>query len=359
MASLTVRLKARSYPIRIETGLLDRVGPLLAEAGFSRNVAVITHPKIRELLGARLLTSLRRARLRPLVLEVPAGERSKSLTQVQRLYDALLAARFDRGCVLVAFGGGVVGDLTGFVAATYLRGVAYVQAPTTLLAQVDSRVGGKTAVNHPLGKNLIGAFYQPRAVYIDPETLHSLPAREYRCGVSEVVKCGFIADAGLLRHLETHPEEVRRKSAELLERLIHTSCAIKARLVSRDEEDRSGLRAILNYGHTLAHAIEAVSDFRRFRHGEAVAVGMVCAARLSEEVLGCPGNLRQRTVELLGALGLPTRCSGLDQRRLLEAMALDKKVLDGKLRFVLLKRLGRPQLAAGIPTAQVRWAIPV
>ena len=359
MATLTVHLKERSYPIVIEAGVLDRVGPLLRKAGLDRQVAIVTHPRIDDLYGKRLRASLKRAGIRPLMLHVPAGERSKSLTQANRLFTDLLKARFERGATLLALGGGVVGDLAGFVAASYLRGIAYVQIPTTLLAQVDSSVGGKTAVNHPFGKNLIGAFYQPRAVYLDPEILRSLPPREYRAGLGEVVKYGFIADAKLVRYLEDQTEAVLEQHPNVLERLIHASCSIKARVVSQDEEERTGRRAILNYGHTLAHAIETVSNYRSYRHGEAVAVGMVCAASLSESMLGCRGNLSERTEELLASLGLPRRCPGLDRRQLRNAMALDKKVSEGRLRFVLLPRVGAAKLVADIPNADVLRAIPV
>ncbi|MBI3089094.1 MAG: 3-dehydroquinate synthase [Candidatus Tectomicrobia bacterium] len=359
MPTLTVPLAQRSYPIIIEPGLLARVGAHLRQAGLHHQVAVVTQPPVAASHGARLRAGLEDAGITPLVIEVPDGEASKSLAQASRLYDLLLQARFERGATLLAFGGGVVGDLTGFVAATYLRGIAFVQVPTTLLAQVDSSVGGKTAVNHELGKNLIGAFYQPRAVYIDPQTLRSLPPREYRAGLAEVVKCGFIADAGLVGYLEQEMNAVREQAPEALERMIQASCRIKAEVVGADEEDRTGRRAILNYGHTLAHAIEAVCHYEEYRHGEAVAIGMVCAARLSEEVLGCPGNLGERTLALLSALGLPTRCAGLSPARLLEAMALDKKVQHGRLRFVLLPRVGAAKLVGDVPTELVRRAIPV
>ncbi len=347
-----VDLGARGYDIAIGPGLLAgalaRVEALLQPT----RVFLVTHPSLLRLHGE----TVRRSGRAPEVLLVPAGERQKSLRQAARLYDALLARGADRRAVIVAFGGGVIGDLAGFVAATYMRGVAFVQLPTTLLAQVDASVGGKVAVDHPQAKNLIGAFYQPRLVVADSEVLRTLPAREYRAGLAEVVKHGVIADESLFAWMEASVAAIARRESSAIERMVRRSCEIKAEVVRRDEREE-GLRAILNFGHTAAHALETLTGYRRLRHGEAVAIGMVVAARLSECMGKCEPGLAGRIARLLKALRLPTHIEGLAAADIVGAMQSDKKALTREARFVLVRRLGEVEEGVTAPRAEVQRAL--
>ncbi|MBI4716155.1 MAG: 3-dehydroquinate synthase, partial [Nitrospirae bacterium] len=286
---------------------------------------------------------LRNAGRRPKVLTLPSGERYKTLRTVSRIYDFLVKERFERTSPLLALGGGVIGDMVGFAASTYLRGVPYIQVPTTLLAQVDSSVGGKTGVDHPLGKNLIGAFYQPRLVWIDVETLSTLPPREVRAGLAEVVKYGVIADPQLFEYLERHAEDLLNLRPERVIHVIARSCRIKAAVVGQDERE-SGLRAILNFGHTFGHAIETLTGYRAFRHGEAVAVGMVCAARLAHRLGMCSPDVAARMETLLTRLGLPTRFPTIPFSPFYQTLQRDKKVVGETLRFVLPLRIGEVRM---------------
>lgn len=329
---------SRSYDIKLHRGLLDDIGPSLAGLGFSGSVTVITNPLVASLYADRLRRSLEGSGFRVLQLEMPDGEEFKNLSEVSKIYDALIAEKIDRSTPVVALGGGVTGDLAGFVSASYLRGVPYVQVPTTLLSQVDSSIGGKTAVNHPKGKNLIGAFYQPRVVFIDPDVLRTLEARDVRSGLAEVVKHAAIRDESYFTFLEENATGLLALDDEIIE-AIERSCVIKAAVVSEDERE-TGVRAILNFGHTFGHAIEAVSGYGRMRHGEAVSIGMVMAAGFSEE-LGCaPSGTRDRVEKLLSSLGLPVVVSGLSAEEIFASMLLDKKVKDGGLRFVLIREIG-------------------
>ncbi len=342
MPLVRVELGDRSYPVHIERGLVDRVGEGMAALGLSGPVTVVTNPVVEDLYGRRLLKGLESAGLSPSVFVVPDGEQYKSLDEAKRIYDFLIERRMERGSAIVAFGGGVIGDLAGFVAATYQRGVPYVQVPTTLLSQVDSSVGGKTAVNHPKGKNMIGAFYQPRAVFIDPDLLKTLDVRELRCGFAEVVKYGVIWDAEFFSFLEEHTEGLKGLGDEIIT-AIERSCAIKAEVVSKDERE-SGLRSILNFGHTFGHAIEAVTGFGPIKHGEAVAMGMVMAAGFSCRLGLCDAGVEERIRGLVKALGLPELPEDLDRKALIEPMKIDKKVAGGRLRFVLVRKIGSVQL---------------
>ena len=351
--TIDVELGDRTYAIRIGSGLLASTGALLAELGVGRKVFVATDAVVGELYFPAVKDSLRRAGFQPFLFEVPEGEASKTLQWAQKMYDALIGGGFDRNCALVALGGGVIGDLTGFVAATYLRGVPYVQVPTTLLAQVDSSVGGKTAVNHPLGKNLIGAFYQPRAVIIEVEVLRTLPEREVRSGLAEVVKYGVIRDPEFFRYLEGNVKPIKEGCSETLAHVITTSCAIKAEVVRQDERE-AGLRAILNFGHTFAHAIEALTGYELLRHGEAVAIGMVLAARLSGRLGMCGAEDVERLRALLEAIGLPTLPPPLSIDDVMEAMQRDKKVREQRLRLVLMERLGRVRVRGDVPPGAIR-----
>jgi 3-dehydroquinate synthase len=286
---------------------------------------------------------------------VPAGEESKSPVQLSRLYDALYDIAADRSTAVVAVGGGVVGDLAGFAAATYNRGLPLVMVPTSLLAMVDSSVGGKTGVNHPKGKNLIGAFHQPAGVWIDTAYLDTLPEREFRSGLAEVVKYGVILDAEFFEYLELHSPDIALRVPEQLAHIIARSCQLKADVVEKDEREETGLRAVLNYGHTFAHAFETVGGYGAWSHGEAVAAGMMCAAVLAEK-LGLIGpNVTRRQSDLLARFLLPTEpCRDWPTDDLLAVMRCDKKAVAGKLRFILPTRLGEVKLVSDVPEALVR-----
>ncbi|MEE9542388.1 MAG: 3-dehydroquinate synthase [Thermodesulfobacteriota bacterium] len=328
----------RSYHILIKKGLIAEVGSRLADLGFSGRACVITNPAVRVLYCNDVVESLEGAGFSVLVIEIPDGEEFKNLEEASKVYDRLIDEKFERTSPIVALGGGVVGDLAGFVAATYLRGVPFVQMPTTLLAQVDSSVGGKTGVNHAKGKNLIGAFYQPRIVLIDPDALATLDEREVSTGLAEVVKHGVIRDADFFEFLEVNSEKILNQEAEI-EEAISRSCEIKAEVVSEDEKE-AGVRAILNFGHTFGHAVEVAAGYNVHRHGEAVGMGMVMAAGFSAELGFCSPKLEERIRNILSSLGLPTDAPDLKADDMIEAMYLDKKVQSGRIRFVLLKEIG-------------------
>ncbi|MFH1007909.1 MAG: 3-dehydroquinate synthase [Candidatus Latescibacterota bacterium] len=341
MRTVSVALGARSYPIYIGHGILGAIGARCAEHDLGRKVAVVTDETVGTLYGSPVVESLRAQGFEPIEVVIPAGEAKKCLATMDGIFEQLIRAQLDRGCAILALGGGVIGDLAGFVAATYLRGVAFVQVPTTVLAQADSGVGGKVAVNHPLGKNLIGAFHQPRFVLMDTDVLRTLPDREVRAGLVEVIKHGMIRDEGFFAFLEAHIEELvsLRASAEVMERMIERNCQIKGEVVGLDEREQ-GLRAILNYGHTVGHALEALGGYGRLRHGEALGLGMRVAGRiavgkglLAEEALN-------RQNQLLAKLGVPDRIVGFEPMEILEKMRSDKKVRNGKVRFVLPERIG-------------------
>ena len=306
----------------------------------SRSAFLITDSNVAE-LAEPYAEALETIGLRPTRAVVPPGEASKSLDQAAQLYGQLAASRADRHTCVVAVGGGVVGDLAGFVAATYARGLSLLMIPTTLLAQVDSSVGGKVGVNHPAAKNLIGAFHQPAGVWIDLAHLRSLPERERRCGLAEVVKYGMILDADFFEFLEQNVEGLARGALDPTRRAVARSCELKARVVAQDETEQTGLRAVLNFGHTIGHAIEKVAGFGGgYQHGEAVAVGMVAEARLARAMGRVGPDLVDRLTHLLNRLGLPVHAPGLDPSALLAAMSLDKKNQGGQIRFVLPDRLG-------------------
>jgi 3-dehydroquinate synthase len=347
-----VHLGSRSYGVHVGAGLLADVGRECARLGLGRRVAVVTQRRV----GAHahiVAQSLREAGFAPLVAEVPDGEGAKSLDEARTLWDGFLGHGLDRGSAVVAVGGGVVGDLAGFAAATYMRGTAFVQVPTTLLSQVDASVGGKVAVNHPRAKNLIGAFHQPRLVIIDPETLRTLPEREYRAGLAEVVKTGAALNAELFATVESGVPALERREAALLESLIASCCAEKATIVEQDEREESGLRMVLNYGHTVAHALEALSGYGTWLHGEAVAVGLTVAARLSTRLSLTDARTAERQVALLHALGLPTRFEAPSPREVWEALRHDKKAREGRVPFVLLKALGHAEVCFDVSSELV------
>jgi len=334
-----VDLADRGYDIIIQAGLLDQAGECLRPLAKSANAVVVTNAVVNRLYGSRLRRSLQAAGFRTSVICLPDGERTKSLRWVSAILDELVRRRYERTTVLLALGGGVVGDLAGFAAAVYLRGIPFVQVPTTLVAQVDSSIGGKTGVNHPLGKNLIGSFYQPQLVLSDPDVLHTLPAREYRAGLAEVIKYGVIADARLFKFLETGMQGILNFDPAAVHHIIQSSSASKATVVSQDERE-GDRRRILNFGHTLGHALETVTKYRRYRHGEAVAIGMVVAARLAVQLGLADTRVAARIRDLVHKAGLPDQLPPYPAAALLRAMRQDKKVRDQRIHFVLPDRIG-------------------
>ncbi|CCJ47405.1 3-dehydroquinate synthase [Bordetella parapertussis] len=342
-----------SYPIHIGPGRLDALDASIPADATA--IAVVTNPTVAGLYGARVEAALARTGKRVLRIELPDGEAHKDWQTLNLIFDALLENRLDRRAVLVALGGGVIGDMTGFAAAVYMRGIRFVQVPTTLLAQVDSSVGGKTAVNHPLGKNMIGAFYQPVAVEIDTEVLGTLPAREVSAGLAEVIKYGLILDAGFWQWCEDNVGALRALEPRALAYAIRRSCELKAQVVGQDERE-SGLRAILNLGHTFGHAIESGLGYGEWLHGEAVGCGMVQAAELSTLAAGFPAADVQRVRDLVREIGCPTVAPDLGAERWLALMQVDKKTEGGEIRFVLMPRIGQA-LSRAVLEADVRTAL--
>jgi 3-dehydroquinate synthase len=337
MDELRVALAERSYPILIGTALLDQ--PSHFSSRVSGKAAIVTSDRIAPFFLERMRRTLVDAGVPAIEIILPDGEAAKTWDTLNVVYSTLLEQRCDRRTTLIALGGGVIGDITGFAAATYQRGVPFIQVPTTLLAQVDSSVGGKTAINHPLGKNMIGAFYQPILVVADTATLATLPEREFRSGLAEVVKYGFIYDTVFLGWLEDNLDALLRREPEALAHAIHRSCEIKAEIVVQDERE-TGMRAWLNLGHTFGHAVEAGLGYGKWLHGEAVAVGMVLAAELSGRLGYLSGHDIRRVRDLVGRAGLPVMAPDLGPGRYLDLMRIDKKSQDGSIRYVLLKHLG-------------------
>ena len=352
MQRLNIDLGERSYDIFLGSGLLERIGELLSQVLQPSQIVLVTHPSLFRLYGDKVVAGFKNQGWTTNVIEVPEGETSKSLHQADIFYNQLLDFNCDRKSVLVALGGGVIGDLTGFIAATYQRGIPFVQVPTTLLSQVDSSVGGKTAVNHPKGKNMIGAFYQPRMVVADLDTLQTLPQNEFRAGLAEVIKYGVISDASLFDYLENNVEKILQLDHECLAHIIKTSCAIKAEVVEKDERE-SHYRMILNFGHTLGHAIEALTGYSQFIHGEAVAIGMVYAAKLSQQLGKCQGAVSSRLSELVNKFGLPSQWPDLDSPAVIECLYHDKKTMNHKIKFILIKDIGRVEIVEDMPEADI------
>ena len=355
MNTLEVRLAERSYPIHIGSGLLARAGDVLALRSSTRTV-IVTNPIVAAHHLAPLQASLRERGVRTDVVLIPDGEAHKNGATLDDLLTRLLEFHVERSTTLMALGGGVVGDIAGFAAAICQRGIPFVQVPTTLLAQVDSSVGGKTGINHRLGKNLIGAFWQPRAVLIDTDVLATLPDRELHAGLAEVIKYGAIRDEAFFAWLEGSVPALLARDAAALAHAIETSCAIKARIVEADERE-TGERALLNFGHTFGHAIEAAQGYGEWLHGEAVAAGMVCAARLSQRTCGLDAHATTRLANLVAAARLPTSPPKIAPQRWLELMRRDKKVEAGAMRFVLLERLGYAVVRSDIEEADVVRAV--
>jgi 3-dehydroquinate synthase len=352
-----VALDDRGYPVHIGSGLLVDAGPLLAPALAAPRALIVTNPVVAAHWLAPLEASLERSSIASETIEIPDGETYKTLDTLHALLTRFLELRAERSTTVIALGGGVVGDIAGFAAAIYQRGMPFVQVPTTLLAQVDSSVGGKTGVNHALGKNMIGAFHQPRAVLIDTDCLATLAARELAAGLAEVVKYGAIRDRAFFDWLEANIERLVARDTDALTHAIATSCAIKAEIVAADERE-AGLRALLNFGHTFGHAIETGVGYGEWLHGEAVAAGMVLAASLSAR-MGLIGTAeRERLRALLARAALPVDAPALGAERYVALMGRDKKVSAGAIRFVLLRALGDAFVSADVPEDTLRSVLP-
>jgi 3-dehydroquinate synthase len=351
---LTIELGERSYPIRIGTGGLAELGTWIQSRRRTTHVVLITDDHVVDPHANIAAESLVGTGVAVDMVVVDPGEPTKSVDMAEQLWEKLAAVGCDRKSVVVAVGGGVVGDLAGFVAATYARGLDFVQVPTTLLAQVDSSVGGKVGINLPQAKNMVGAFWQPLGVLIDTSVLATLPDREYRSGLAEVVKYGVILDEEFFDFCGVSAPALAERDDETLRHAILRSCQLKGQVVQHDERETSGHRAVLNYGHTFAHAFEAATNYGKLLHGEAVAMGMMCAARLAERLRRIQPNFVERQRAVLDRLGLPTEPPALDPEALLAVMARDKKVEHGQLRFVLPTRIGHVELVGGISADDVR-----
>jgi 3-dehydroquinate synthase len=353
MQKIRVDLGDRSYNIVIDAGRLDEIGKNLLKFEFSRKICLLSNPTVFNLYGETVTRSIRDAGFELAEILIPDGEEYKTLASVEDIYSGMLKARLDRKSVVVALGGGVIGDIAGFAASTYMRGIDFVQVPTTLLAQVDSSVGGKTGVNHPLGKNMIGSFWQPRLVWIDTDTLNTLPRREFLSGVAEVIKYGVIWDEEFFGFLEANAGKVLKHDREALEEIIRRSCEIKAEVVSKDERE-SGLRAILNYGHTIGHAIETATAYTRYLHGEAVAIGMCAEARLAQQVISLEEKQVERIKAAADLYGLPSSLPGdVSFDAILSSMQLDKKAVSGDLKFILPERIGGVTIKGGLSAKEI------
>ncbi|MGD0896257.1 MAG: 3-dehydroquinate synthase [Thermoguttaceae bacterium] len=355
--TVRVELGERSYSIEIGSDNLPELGRLLGQCGKVSHALILTDENVQEPHAVRAAESLADQSIDVAMMVVKPGESTKSIDAADALWNGMLELGADRASVVVAVGGGVVGDLAGFVAANYARGIRFFQVPTTLLAQVDSSVGGKVGINLPGAKNMVGAFLQPLGVLVDTATLGTLPDREYRSGLGEVVKYGVILDAELFEYLEARTAQIAARDPETLVRIIARCCRLKAGIVQRDEREESGLRAVLNYGHTFAHAFETLTGYAELLHGEAVAIGMVCAARLAERLGRVDAAFVGRQRALLEALGLPVEPPKIDREKVLSAMAHDKKSRHGRLRFVLPARLGHAELVEDVDPTAVREAL--
>ncbi|MFQ5802037.1 MAG: 3-dehydroquinate synthase [Candidatus Methylomirabilales bacterium] len=338
MEEVTVNLRDRSYPIYIGANVLPAIGELCRPFGFSGRGVLITNSVVGPRYSRPVLSSFEAVGIALTLLEVPDGEEFKNLQEAGTLYEKLLPLGLDRRSPIVALGGGVIGDLGGFVAATFMRGLPLIQAPTSLLAQVDSSIGGKVGVNLPQAKNMVGAFYQPQLVVSDVCLLRTLPPKEFQAGLAEVVKYGVIADKRFFEWLETHLPSVLERKEDAIIHIVETSCRIKAAVVERDERDE-GVRALLNFGHTVGHALEAATGYRQLTHGEAVAIGMLAAARISCQIGLCGGELPQRLHHLIERIGLPTALP-VPPEKIIETIGYDKKLRDNVMYFVLTKDFG-------------------
>ena len=354
--SLIIDLDMRSYPVHIGAGFLTQAGQLVHQCSQARRAYIVSNEKVAPLYQESLQRSLTESDIKSETIILPDGEQYKNWDELYKILSWLLESRAERHTPLIALGGGVIGDITGLAAALYQRGMPLIQIPTSLLAQVDSSVGGKTAVNHPLGKNMIGAFYQPKLVLIDTETLNTLPEREYISGIAEIVKYGAIYDIHFFEWLEKNKSLLLARDATALQYAIRTSCRIKAEIVAADEQENN-VRAILNLGHTFGHVIETALGYGAWLHGEAVAAGMVLAARLSEKTCGFSREESARLTMLLRDFGLPTISPEIPLETWLQLMQHDKKTQQGQLRFVLLERLGNAKLRSGVEEKDLRQVL--
>ena len=356
---IRVDLPHNAYDIAIASGSLEQLGSNLSKLNLGKKVLLVSNREIFGFYGETALNSLKSAGFEVAVHIIPAGESYKNIDSIQQVYNTALENYLERSSTLVALGGGVVGDMTGFAAATWLRGINFVQVPTSLLAMVDAAIGGKTGVNHPQGKNLIGAFYQPQLVLIDPQVLKTLPSREFRAGMAEVIKYGVIWDNNLFTQLEQaeNLNELNHINEELLQTIITSSCQAKADVVSKDEKE-AGLRAILNYGHTIGHAIESLTGYSSVIHGEAVAIGMVAAGKIAVAMEMWSQEDTSRQKALIAKAGLPTEIpSKLNKEAIIEALKSDKKVKAGKVRFVLPTQIGASVVSDKVSSELIRQVI--
>lgn len=352
MQTVNVNLGENSYKILIGEKIFGETDKFISQSDFTK-ILIVTDKNVLKNCAENFTKNLHRNFE---IIAIEAGETSKSLSEAEKIYTKAIESGLDRKSLIIALGGGVVGDLTGFVAATFLRGINFIQVPTTLLSQVDSSVGGKTAVNHALGKNLIGAFYQPKAVFIDLETLKTLPETEIKSGLGEVVKYGIISDEKFFSYLENNVEKILNRDAEIFAEIVKRSCEIKAEVVSKDEKE-SGLRRILNFGHTIAHAVEEETNYKKYRHGEAVSVGMLGAAFISEELGKISETEVERLKNLLVNLNLSVRCENCDVDKIYSATFRDKKTVGGKINWVLMKKFGEVEISSDVSESVVKNAV--
>ncbi|MFQ4142946.1 3-dehydroquinate synthase [Chlorogloeopsis sp. ULAP02] len=358
-STIKVNLPQQSYDIAIAPGGLDRLGEYMSSLKLGKKVLLVSNPIVFQHYGQIAIASLQTAGFEVISCILPDGENYKTLESLQKIYDVAVENRLERSSTMVALGGGVIGDMTGFAAATWLRGINFVQVPTTLLAMVDAAIGGKTGVNHPQGKNLIGAFHQPGLVLIDPQVLQTLPVREFRAGMAEVIKYGVIWDAQLFAELEASQrlDAMGDIKSELIDTILVRSCQAKADVVSKDEKE-AGLRAILNYGHTIGHAVESLTGYTQVLHGEGVAIGMVAAGEIAVELGMWTQQETERQNALIKKAGLPTKLpAGLDIEATIEALQIDKKVKAGKVRFVLPTQIGAVKVTDQVPSDTIRQVL--
>jgi 3-dehydroquinate synthase len=353
---VSLNLERCSYVIVVERGSLATVGSRLRQIGVGSRAVLVSAPEILRLWGKIVIESVEAAGITVTTVLVPDGEAAKTLAVAERCWNACVEAGLDRTSTVLALGGGAVGDLAGFVAGTYMRGINLVHLPTTVLAQVDSSIGGKTAIDHPSAKNMIGVFHQPRAVIVDPATAVTLPERDFRSGLAEIAKHGIVLDATYFADLELHVDSILARDLDTLERVIGGSCRLKAGVVERDERE-ADLRAVLNYGHTIGHALEAATGFGRWTHGEAVALGMITEARIAARIGLASSETVQRQETLLRRLGLPLGADRIDVDAVLEATRRDKKARDGRVPFVFAPTIGSFRVVHDVPVSEVRAAL--
>jgi len=357
LATVRVDLQSEKYDIVVGSGVIKKLPDLLRPLIEPTRAMIISNTTVSNLHGDYLRHALAPLQCDILIENIPDGEQYKNMPTVEKLLGSMVQARLDRKSLILAFGGGVVGDVAGFAASIYMRGLPYVHIPTTLLAQVDSSIGGKVGIDHKMGKNLIGSFYQPILVCADTDVLKTLPENQHRNGLAEIIKYGVIADEGLFTLLERNVSSLRQLDNAVLADIIKRCCQIKARIIQQDVRETTGLRAILNYGHTIGHAIEAATEFTRYSHGEAVAIGMTAAAKIGGLLNLAPQGLEERQEQLISSAGLPTTVENVKVDRLLEAMLLDKKAAGGKITFVLPIKIGRGAVKENIPPEIVHQAL--